>query len=224
MKLRIISCVSLFLLCCFATYGQDTLRLHSPKYIYKGHEFLAGIGFPQGSSMSASGGYIAYNNQHAIGELYIKYRYHRSKKMSYGLTIAYENETGTASRVYLTSKNRYSREEHLGSFKKQVITFAPEMTLNYWDINHGMVRLYGTLGLGISYGNQIDTYDSSYYVARYVNGVNSLGNSMAIDNSRYLLNYYFSFLGVHVGREVGGFIEVGLGYKGLINVGMSYKF
>ena len=87
-----------------------------------------------------------------------------------------------------------------------------------------MIRFYGTLGIGIAYRNEIDTYDSVFYLSKFANGVNNLGNSRVINNSKYFVNYYLSFLGIHFGRKLGGFFETGLGYKGIINIGLSYKY
>ncbi|MCK4288204.1 MAG: hypothetical protein KAW86_03280, partial [Bacteroidales bacterium] len=37
-------------------------------------------------------------------------------------------------------------------------------------------------------------------------------------------NFQITAVGVRLGKSLGGFMELGFGYKGLLNFGLSYQF
>ena len=93
-----------------------------------------------------------------------------------------------------------------GSF----LTFAPECTFRYLDTrdNRIRVRLYGAAGFGLTVFND--------------NEANIPGH---VDNTGpKLWGFQGTPLGIRVGRKLAGFAEIGYGYKGLINGGLSYRF
>ncbi len=206
----------------------------SSKYIYRGSQLLIGHGYsPTGMIFdgNGTGSTRTYELGQYTGAWFVNYRFHKSRKKSYGLTAAYENESGVWNKITVVSNptrnHPYQRDYNstfLGHYKKQFFTLSPEITVTYFGFHKGFVRVYGTLGIGISYRNEIDTYDTGYYLSNYANGVNKLGNSLVLTDSHFQFNMYVSFLGIHVGRKLGCFIESGLGYKGLLNIGTSYKF
>jgi len=210
---------------------RDSLK--SNKYIYRGSELLIGYGIsPTGVLFDGigSGSTRTYELGQYTGALFATYRFHKNKKISFGITAAYENESGIWNHVVLvgnsTKNHPYQREYQctfLGHYKKQYFTLSPEMTVTYKDFNHGLIRIYGTLGIGISYRDEIDIYDNDYYNSKYSNGVNSLGNYLVLTDSHFQFNMYLSPIGIHVGRRLGFYLENGLGYKGLINFGATYK-
>ena len=203
----------------------------SAKYVYRGSELLIGYGVsPTGTLFDGvgTGNNRTYELGHYTGALFATYRFHKNKKVSFGVTTAYENESGIWNHVIVFKSKYHGYKEYnttfLGHYKKQYFTVSPEMTVTYKDFNHGLIRIYGTLGIGISYRDEIDIYDNNYYNSNYSNGVNSLGNNLVLTDRHFQFNMYFSPLGIHVGRKLGFFIENGLGYKGLINFGTTYKF
>jgi hypothetical protein len=100
----------------------------------------------------------------------------------------------------------YENNSSYGSF----LTFAPECTFRYLDTrdNRIRVRLYGAAGFGLTVFND--------------NEANQPGHR---DNTGpKLWGFQGTALGVRVGRKLAGFAEVGYGYKGLLNGGLSYRF
>ena len=100
----------------------------------------------------------------------------------------------------------YENNSSYGSF----LTFAPECTFRYLDTkdNRVRVRLYGAAGFGLTVFND--------------NEASIPGHS---DNTGpKLWGFQGTPLGIRVGRKLAGFAEIGYGYKGLINGGLSYRF
>jgi len=157
------------------------------------------------------------------GAFYATAKYFVSKRVALGVAFAYENESG----VWQTNENLYGgafgwEAIPLGTFKRQAFTFAPELYVSYMEKD--ITRLYWTVGAGITYRNEVDRYSDSYYEAQYKNGVNSLGNNMEANNNRTHVNIYCAPIGISVGKAVRWFAEIGVGYKGILNTGLSYKF
>lgn len=61
--------------------------------------------------------------------------------------------------------------------------------------------MYGSAGLGISYSNEVDIYSDDYYNSKYVNGKNTLGAALELDNNKYHFNGQITGLGMRWGRK-----------------------
>lgn len=179
-------------------------------YFFANSEVLIGHGFlPSEQMFSGASSRLSYSNDHYSGSIFATYRYHITEGMSLGLTMAYEYEQGTWNKgLYLFGPgNSYE-----GRFHRSALTVAPELTFTYCDYADGLVRLYGAVGMGYTFRNEKVTY----------------GNANAEYNTPYAapihFNAYGSPLGIRFGRELSGFFELGLGYKGLFNYGLTYRF
>jgi hypothetical protein len=85
------------------------------------------------------------------------------------------------------------------------LTFAAEGAYSYFS--RGNVRLYGLLGAGFT------NLDSTY---RGEGGDDS-------DAVNYF-NFHVSPIGIAFGKQFGGTAEVGIGYRGIVSLGLYYKF
>jgi hypothetical protein len=90
----------------------------------------------------------------------------------------------------------------VGNYKRYYSTFAVEGVLNY--MNNGNSRLYGLLGGGVTVTSIPD-------------------NTEKINNFVYP-NFQLSPIGYKFGDKIGGFVELGYGYKGFINAGIFTRF
>lgn len=112
-----------------------------------------------------------------------------------GLTLAYVSMSGTSAAY----NNPYSY-----SFKQHLVCIAPEVEPIYYKSN--FFQFYGVYGIGIYNYTQVeDMYDGS---KRRINGG--------------LLTMQLSPCAFRVGGRLAGYVELGIGYKGLINGGISY--
>jgi hypothetical protein len=92
-----------------------------------------------------------------------------------------------------------------GSF----LTIAPELTVAYMDTrkDYIRVRLYGSLSYGVS-----------------ILGDNHTGIGEVDESGPKFYAFQITPFAVRVGRQVAGFVELGFGYKGIVNGGLSFRF
>ena len=85
---------------------------------------------------------------------------------------------------------------------------------------------YVTVGIGTDYryiSRNIFQMYSGVAVAYTSENVKSSGSYNSPDTNGFV-NYQFNVLGFRVGKKFAGFAELGYGYKGIINAGVSYQF
>ena len=89
------------------------------------------------------------------------------------------------------------------------LTFAPEITVAYLDTRNDLVRvrLYGAFSYGVSV---LDNF--------------SVKPGYADASGPKAYGIQATPFGIRVGRQFAGFLEVGFGYKGLINGGLEVRF
>lgn len=112
------------------------------------------------------------------------------------------------NRVTIGGVIGYENLSNWGSY----FTVAPEATYSYYDNKDARIRvkMYGTASVGLSVFDDFYVYNDIYSHHR--------------DESGAKLTGHVSPFGIRIGRKLGGFLELGLGYKGLFNFGMSYRF
>ena len=119
---------------------------------------------------------------------YVGVRYMRTltPTISVGVVLHYTGELGCADRQSpMQSINYYS--------------LSAECRFTY--LRRDIVKLYGSLGFGVT----------------YINALNPCHNSVA-------LNFNVSPFGIRIGHKVGGYIELGVGYHGIIAAGVDVRF
>lgn len=99
----------------------------------------------------------------------------------------------------------YENISNWGSF----VTFAPELTVAYLDTRQERTRikLYGAFSYGISILQD-----------------QNVGVGHADETGPKPWAFQATPLGVRLGRQVAGFLEVGFGYKGIVNGGIVARF
>lgn len=89
------------------------------------------------------------------------------------------------------------------------VTVAPEVTVCYLDTRHDYirVRLYGAASYGISMLND-----------------NDIPKGSADETGAKPWAFQATPFGMRVGRQFAGFIEIGMGYKGLVHGGIEFRW
>lgn len=129
----------------------------------------------------------------------------------------YDVSSGTGMlsyKYYLTKRTTlgmvvgYENISNWGSY----LTFAPEASYSYYDNKEARIRvkMYGAASVGLTVFDDFYVYKDIYSHHR--------------DESGAKLTGHVSPFGIRVGRKFAGFMEVGLGYKGLFNFGLAYRF
>ena len=92
------------------------------------------------------------------------------------------------------------------------LSFTPEFTYTYFDNPHDRIRvkMYGGASIGLTVFDDFFVYRDIY--------------SHHADESGAKVTGQITPFGIRIGRKLGGFMELGLGYKGLVNFGAAYRF
>ena len=90
--------------------------------------------------------------------------------------------------------------------------FVPEFTYAYYDNKNDRirVRMYSGAAVGIAVFDDLHTNNGVY--------------STYQDNSGPKITGQATVFGMRIGRKIGGFLELGYGYKGIVTGGIGYRF
>lgn len=143
-----------------------------------------------------TGGSYKTENNKGIGNIQAGYKYIPTKRIAVGATYVY---AGLSSDVM-------SGDTKSGTLDKKYHTLAGEFEFRY--IAKERFKLYSTLGAGAT------KYDETY-----------TPTTGEVDkNDDIYFNFHVSALGLKFGDKVGGFAEVGFGYKGMVSAGLFFRF
>jgi len=145
-------------------------------------------------------GYLVEPGSYKAFTPFVGYRYCFTNRFSLGGAFAYDVNS---VKVFNEADRNNKREVN-----RHYMTFALEPKFNY--VSKPSFQLYGYLGLGVTVVGFADaTFD----------------NGSKVKMSRVpFLNVHVTPLGVRFGNEFGGFVELGYGYKGILDAGISYRF
>jgi hypothetical protein len=132
-------------------------------------------------------------NLKSTGGIFLTYRhYNPSGRAAIGLAAGIDNTKGD---ILDASDNKK------GEMKVNSVTVAAEGLVNY--VNNENFKLYGLLGAGYTFLNY-------KYTPSATPDEEKAGH----------FNFQITPLGIRAGKNAGGFLELGLGYKGVINLGL----
>ncbi len=207
MKPGIIKILSVLLLAAPLVYGQ------CPSYKYQ-PEVLLNYGYATGNEVIANVneaikgvGRTHTDQTYSSGPAFVSVRYYVYSCMAFGLTCGYNNqkgatiESGVGSSPVTTS-----------TYNNKVITVALETYYIYKFRKY--VDLYTYVGVGPAF----TTRDKDILVT----AVNAVPSTTTSRTDAFSLHY--TPIGVRFGGRLGGFAEIGMGYKGLFSTGLSFRF
>jgi hypothetical protein len=135
----------------------------------------------------------------ASPNLFISGKYYLAARFAIGMAVGYQG---------IWVEDRLSGVPY--RYTNYSFTFCPEATFVYYQ--NKAFQSYFLLGLGVSYQNFI--FDQS-------NGAPYRGNP---EPGPVMPRTQFTFLGLRMGKDLAAMLELGFGYKGLVNGGLSYRF
>ncbi len=130
----------------------------------------------------------------SIGMFNLAYRTRISRKWSLGGDVSFNSTTGDTKSENVTKH-----------FNTKNILIMPEAEFSY--IRTGMIDFYGNVSAGVNVASEKET---------------AMGKSTS--DTYYNFAFQVNPVGLRVGRRLGAFAELGLGYKGYVNAGVSYRF
>lgn len=145
-------------------------------------------------------GYYQPQNIHYSGDFGLTYRYNLSNRFSLGATAMYEQST----------YNSYFNNEFKGNGTTSFISVAAEGNLKY--VKGTNVCLYGYLGFGATV--------IGYHFKPSTENNETIERKIPF----FMFNMQITPLGISVGKNIGGFAELGVGYKGILTLGAYCRF
>jgi hypothetical protein len=142
--------------------------------------------------------YLIRNSMTSPGAVFLSYRFNVLKKMSLGLTCGFEMFSGDIVNTHSVN---------FGKTKKMYLTTALECKYKYTEKK--ILSFYGFLGFGYSFLFTKDDFSVDVQGMKFVNSLKSH------------INGQITPIGIRVGKTFGGYLELGVGYKGLITAGLS---
>ncbi len=137
-------------------------------------------------------------NMRWTGAFSLGYKYRAGKLFPVGISVSYEKMSSD-----LTNKDG----DLVGWENGEYITIMAEGQIRY--VRKRVFQMYSGLGLGYTFASSD---------IRFVNDAQS--NKDHFNH----FNFQANLLGFRVGTVVGGFLELGFGYKGIVNFGISAQF
>ncbi len=126
-------------------------------------------------------------------------KYFFSKRLALGLDINVQHITGASNGDWVIRTNGTAF-----SYKMTNVNIAPEITFLY--VNKRYFRFYTFAG--VAYVHSFTTY--------YNNGAN---HYIVYPNN---VSFQYTPIGIRVGGDFAFYVEMGIGYKGLLNGGFAY--
>jgi len=142
-------------------------------------------------------GSIEHRNEQWRGGFYASYKHKIGERISIGATALWDKSTSDV----------YGLGNFIGTSQQDFYTLAIEADFHY--IQKDWFQLYSGLGAGFMY------LDEKFQT-----------ESTAPSSSESSTNFTFqvNLLGIRIGNSFAFFAETGLGYKGVLNAGLSYEF
>ena len=134
-------------------------------------------------------------NPSAYGCVSFNYQRYITRWVSVGGTLSLNPVT-----MQLTSKHGLDL-----SYSMYLLSVMPRV--NFYYINKGLFSLYSGLEAGCTLGVYSDRSGTS--------NQNSFGSTFA---------FQLNTIGMRIGKEIGGYMEFGFGFRGMVNFGISGRF
>jgi hypothetical protein len=169
------------------------------------HGFLTGdqvadqITTNDNASASSGGKTQTYNS----GATFLTIRYFVYNRLAFGITGGITDERGQTTATYTPSLI-------LSTYKQRITTIAPELYYIYFFGKY--FEGYTLVGVGPSFISNTTVTNANGTVA---------GGTATTSRDAFKVQY--TPIGIRFGGRLGGFLELGIGYKGVVNAGLSFK-
>ncbi len=135
------------------------------------------------------------------GTIFVTYRQYVRDNVAIGLTIG----TQFMSYQYTNTARKFLYQNC--TLKTNVTTIAFEYKKIHFHTENTNFQLYSIMGLGMRIFSETATPERDFIALFPV-----------------FVNFYYSPLGISIGKNYGFFLELGYGYKGMLNGGLYYRF
>ncbi len=137
------------------------------------------------------------SNSSGTPHISLGYRNHVTERLAVGGDFTYQS---------VSYDYEYKNSGATGKEKISFYTFMPVVDFTYYQ--NDILKVYGNLMAGAAYYNTVNDSDG--------NSDQSKGN--------FLFSFQINPVGLQVGKQAGGFLELGAGNKGIFTLGLYAKF
>lgn len=137
-------------------------------------------------------------NGNSLGSIHVGYKYRPFERLGVGGLFAFDYAYADAM----------LHDQKIGKFVKHHYTLAAEV--DYIYLNFEKFKMYALGGVG-----------GTIYNLNYLDDVNSNEND---SNNIPYFTFQITPIGIKYGERFGGFLEVGFGYRGILNAGVFVRF
>ncbi|NDV47373.1 hypothetical protein D0T49_09980 [Paludibacter sp. 221] len=135
-------------------------------------------------------------NSSSYGSVHAAYKYRIRERIGVGGLFAFDYSTAEAMRYDIK----------IGDFKKRHYTLAAEADFIY--LNFDRFKMYALAGVG-----------ATLYGLTYTSAINGEKDN----NTTPYFTFQVTPIGIRYGERFGGFLEVGFGYRGILNAGIFVR-
>ncbi|MFR8359096.1 MAG: hypothetical protein ACLVEJ_27885 [Parabacteroides sp.] len=140
-----------------------------------------------------------YDDKGKFGALNISYIFYPDEEWGIGLIYSYTN----------SDKRIIANEKIVGDFVSSFHSICPSFKYNWY--NYNFITLYSRLNAGVA----IATAKASF-----INDENKPDEETKV---KAFFMYQVSPIGIELGRQIAGFVEVGFGHMGTAMAGIRYR-
>ncbi len=156
------------------------------------------------------------------GGQYLTVKFFKRNRVSLRIAGGFETATGQLS--YGNEHGPFNGYDGVsGSYVRSVYTVAGEVAVRY--ISTPRFTFYGMGGIGASIENMTYNFNSGIPDQAYFYGYStSLVPTSHYSETHVYPNMQFSPVGLRFGGPLAFYLELGLGYRGLVSGGICYRF
>lgn len=147
-----------------------------------------------------------YKNIGGLPPVYFAYRYNLSQKWNIGLSAQFRSY-GQRIIENVVSNDGKVISENIG--ERVVNSTNVSIESQYFYFRKPALAMYSGVGLGFDFKNRQLTYNEQ--------AADPNPDYYDISNSP---NFHITAIGIQAGKRIGGFAEVGFGYKGIVQLGI----
>lgn len=199
MKKRLLLFVVILLSLSFQGKAEDWTDLqHEVSLSYGGLPVVDMLGYYENYFTPSASQASLYDDKGKFGAFNISYLFYPDENWGLGLVYSYTN----SDKLILNNK------KIAGDFYNSFHSICPSFKYNWY--NYNFITLYSRVNAGVA----IATTKASYISQKQVEQKTA---------TKAFFMYQVSPIGIEVGRQVAGFVEVGFGHMGTAMAGLRYR-
>lgn len=199
MKKRLLLFVVMLLSLSFQGKAEDWTDLqHEVSLSYGGLPVVDLLGYYENYFTPSASQTSLYDDKGKFGAFNISYLFYPDENWGVGLVYSYTN----------SDKRILNNNKIAGDFYNSFHSICPSFKYNWY--NYNFITLYSRVNAGVA----IATTKASYISQKQV--------EQKIATKAFFM-YQVSPIGIEVGRQVAGFVEVGFGHMGTAMAGLRYR-